>query len=215
MRSVSAMLSPCPNFSRVVNKLRVESGSTDSKIKFLHLSSDDIRAEYVRERMQKFNETHDKAFGATQKTAKKAFDDRLAGLIDEILEDSEYQGFAVYLDKNILPNQFSGLEKQLSEFKQRLESDHVVVKVVGLIPHCEHPEEEWKEGDEEEEKDHYRAKHPFSYNYLLQTYMRTHLRKDHPTIIASDSHLKPISISCFFFNQFSRVEFANKDGKCI
>lgn len=57
--------------------------------------------------------------------------------------------------------------------------------------------------------------HPFSYNYLLQTYLRTHLRKDHPTIIQGESCLKPVQISLSFFKQFSKVEFKREGSHYV
>lgn len=45
------------------------------KIKFLHLSSDDIRAEQMKDLVAK-GKTQDQAFQATQRSSKKAFDDK-------------------------------------------------------------------------------------------------------------------------------------------
>ena len=121
-------------------------------------------------------------------------------IIDEIIDDKEFLGYAVFLDKNILPNQFDGLTKQLTSIKEKLSKENIKFKIIGLIP-------EWMHGKEDDKN------HPFSYNYLLQTYLRTHLRKNHPTIIQGEWYLKPVQISCFFFKQFNKVEFQEKDGK--
>lgn len=133
----------------------------------------------MKERIDK-GDSKDKAFAATQKSSVATFNSRLSKCVDDIIADTQNLGFAVYIDKNVLPNQFPGLQKQLNEFKSRLESHHITIKVLGLIPHCLHPSPQ---------------EHPFSYNYLLQTYMRCHFRKDHPTIDSSTDHLNPISIS--------------------
>lgn len=174
----------------------------------MHLSSDDIRAEEMKERIAK-GETKDQAFNATQKSSKKAFDDRLTAIIDEIVADKEHFGFAVYIDKNVLPNQFNGLQRQLNDFKKKLEKENTVVRTLLLVPQCKKPEMSLEEAKEKG----INLRHPFSLNYLLQTYMRCHLRTDHPTIDPSEGHLKPISISCFFYRQFNGVEFSKvEDG---
>ena len=104
----------------------------------------------------------------------------------------------------MLPNQFPSLSKQLESLKEKLSLENIKSKVIGLIPEWMH----WKEDN---------PNHPFSYNYLLQTYLRTHLRKNHPTIVQGEWYLKPVQISCFFFKQFNKVEFKEQDGKftCI
>ena len=110
----------------------------------------------------------------------------------------------------MLPNQFRGLQTQFSNFRDKFESHQITSKVVCIIPNCLHSNNTKPESSG-------RLYHPFSYNYLLQTYMRSHLRKDHPTIIPSESHLKPVSISCFFFRQFNCVEFKKSGSQnlCI
>lgn len=133
---------------------------------------------------------------------------RLAECVDEILKDNDHTGYAVFIDKNILPNQFTALEKQLTSFKTKLSKYNIVSKTVGLVPKCLHPVNT-SEGQE------HKHSHPFSMNYLLQTYLRTHHRKDHPTINPAESYLKPVSISCFFYNQFKRVEFKQQNNKFV
>jgi hypothetical protein len=162
----------------------------------------------MKERIEK-GDTKDQAFNATAKSANKAFDARLSAIVDEIIADTAHHGFAVYIDKNILPNQFNGLHKQLTDFKEKFEKEGTLVKTLLLVPHCKKPEMSEEEASEKE----INLRHPFSLNYLLQSYMRCHLRTDHPTIDPSEDHLKPVAISCFFYEQFKGVEFSkSEDG---
>lgn len=103
-------------------------------IKFLHLSSDDIRAELMEAKMEENGGDRDKAFEATAKPAKQAFDKRFSEIIDEVIEDQEHTGYAIFVDKNVLPNQFSGLRKQFSEFGKRLSAQDIESSTTLLLP---------------------------------------------------------------------------------
>lgn len=112
--------------------------------------------------MKREGGNRDSAFKATGKSSKSALDKRLSEIIDEIIEDKEHTGFAVFIDKNILPNQFTGLTKQLNGFKQRLKDQDIPSSRTLLLPLCKHAS-----GDKGRKR-----QNMLSYNYLLQTYLR-------------------------------------------
>ena len=106
------------------------------------------------------------------------------------------------MDKNVRPRQFSELKNELNYIKEKLKQENILIKIVGLIPDCmlskyDNPD------------------YQFSYNYLLQTYLRISNREDHPTIVQNEWHLKPAQISLFFFKQFENVEFRENKDNCI
>ena len=123
-------------------------------------------------------------------------------MIDEVISNTEYYGFAIFMDRNLRPSQFSELKNELSLIKEKLNQSNISLKVVGLVP-------DWMLGKDDN------PANPFSFNYLLQTYLRIHLRKDHPTIVQNDWYLKPVQISCHFFKQFEKVEFIENDNKWV
>ncbi|CAI2365322.1 unnamed protein product [Moneuplotes crassus] len=184
--------------------------SSDSQIKLLHLSSDDIRAELIEARMQELGEDRDTAFSVTAKPAKTQFDQRLSEIVTEVIQDNDHTGFAVFIDKNILPNQFSGLKKQLTDFTRRLTAEDVQSSITLLLPHCKQAL-----SFRTASRDAPNNSHPFSYNYLLQAYMRCCHRQDHPTIQRSGDPLKEVRISCGFFKQFAATEFSEQAGKIV
>lgn len=183
------------------------SNNGTQKIKLLQVCNDDIRLHHMKERMTKNNETKDEAFEKSRKSANKAFEDRVMEIVDEIIVDTKHTGFAVYYDKNVLPNQFRNIEITFTEIREKLSEHHITMKIICMVPNCLHPAKDSSESS--------KTYNPFSYNYLMQTYMRCHLRTDHPTITADDPIYKPISISCNFFKQFNCVEFKKGNTKCL
>lgn len=153
--------------------------------------------------MKSTGENHESAFNATAKQSKTAFEKRFSEIIDEIIADRDHTGFAIFIDKNILPNQFPNLKKQISDFKIKLDSEYISTTITLLLPLCKSKKEE---GSERREK-------VLSYNYLLQTYLRCKNRQDHPTIVHNQDHLKSVRIIFDFYKQLAGLEVIENEGK--
>jgi len=144
--------------------------------------------------MENNNETFNQAFEKTQKSSKKDYDQELVNLVNEAAEDDKHTNITVFMDKNILPNQFKSLKKQLADFKKLLNKKGIESKTICLIPDCDNVHIHSFDENKDEKKP-FARKNPFSYNYLLQTYIRVNNRKHHPTIFPEEDHLKPVAIS--------------------
>jgi hypothetical protein len=179
-----------------------------SNVKLFDISSDDIRGKLTQERIEKHGQLFADAFEATQKSAKKEFDQTFTSIIDSIAEDKETKNFAIFVDKNFVPNQIKDVRLKIKYSIEKLYKAKIGLKTICLVPDCIPA----KSRDIDHKRLGYYRNNPLSYNYLLQTYMRVQRRSDHPTIKPSENQLKPVQISWFFFRQFDKVEFKMEEN---
>lgn len=90
-----------------------------------------------------------------------------------------------------MPNQIRDVRLKIKYSIEKLYKAGIGLKTVCLVPDCIPA----KGREIDHKRLGYYRNNPLSYNYLLQTYMRTQRRKDHPTIVPSEDKLKPVQVS--------------------
>eukprot|EP00347_Sterkiella_histriomuscorum_P011394 403372627 len=153
--------------------------------RFESVSSDECRGKVMQNLMANKKLSREQAFDQSNKNALSMYNDQLGRILRKI-DKSPSKINIVYLDKN---HPINGLPRAVEVVEQNTPKN-VILKKVYLIPKISDPI----------------RRYPFSYNFLIQCFLRLMSRDDHETLDNSNP-IETAQILLMFFHLYLHVKF--------